>query len=154
MITRITAYFLFALCLLTIACSSKQEHHDEHHAEAGDSGVVEEKWTEMDEFHTVMAQSFHPFKDNGDLAPAKAKAGDLAAAAQKWVAATLPEKVNNEGTKAKLEHLSQGTTAFVETVKSGDDKAIGDSLTKLHDLFHELQESWYAGGHGDHHEHH
>lgn len=150
---NILFYFCTLVCLVAIGCSSKSEHH-EAHGESGDSTATGESWKEMDEFHMIMAASFHPFKDSADLAPAKAKAAEMAAAARKWVDAPLPEKVNNEETKTRLNHLNQGVTAFVETVKSGDDKAIGDALTELHNLFHELQESWYAGGHGDHHEHH
>ena len=97
----------------------------------------------------VMAESFHPFKDSADLEPAKASAAAMAAAAEKWRSSPLPKKVDNEETKAKLQQLERSAAAFVETATTGDDKVIGESLTKLHDLFHELQEAWYEG-HGDH----
>ena len=107
----------------------------------------------MDEFHLVMAESFHPYKDSLDLKPAKANAAALATAAGKWADAPVPEKVNNDNVKAKLQQLRSETAAFAEIVKSGDDKAIGESLTKLHDLFHEIQEAWYGGEEGEEHHH-
>jgi hypothetical protein len=55
--------------------------------------------------------------------------------------------------KGKLETLKQESQALVQTISAGDDKAIGDQLTKVHDLFHEIQEAWYGDGDGDGHEH-
>jgi hypothetical protein len=98
-----------------------------------------------------MAEAFHPYKDNKDLAPAKAKAAELAAAAETWANAPLPDKVNNAEVKAKLEQLKTGTASFVETVKRGDDSEIADELTSLHDQFHEIQEVLYVGSDAEHH---
>lgn len=137
---------LFLVILFAIACTARKEHHDGH---AKDKAAASDNWEEMDEFHMVMAESFHPFKDSADLEPAKTKAAAMAAAAEKWRSAPLPKKVDNEEIKAKLQQLELDAAAFVETAKIGDDKQIGESLTKLHDLFHELQEAWY-GGNGDH----
>jgi hypothetical protein len=33
---------------------------------------------------------------------------------------------------------------------TADEKILGDSLTKIHDLFHHIQESWYGAGAHDH----
>ena len=132
--------------VLVFACSGKKEETAEH----GHHEVTGESWKEMDDFHMVMAESFHPYKDSMNLEPAKLKAAEMAASAEKWLAAPLPEKVNNDEMKSKLESLKAETLAFVETVGKGDDKRTAEALTKLHDSFHEIQEAWY-GGHGDHH---
>jgi ABC-type Zn2+ transport system substrate-binding protein/surface adhesin len=147
---------LFFLTLLAAgvlsACSGKKDGHDEHgHDHEHEHEVSKDEWKEMDDFHTLMADAFHPYKDSTNLEPAKTKAVALAAAADKWANAPLPEKVNNDEVKSKLETLKAGTASFVETVKSGDDRKIGDELTALHDQFHEIQEAWYGGGHGEHH---
>jgi hypothetical protein len=135
--------------LFAVACATKKE-------EAATTAKEEQKeWKEMDDFHMVMAEAFHPFKDSANLAPAKAKAGDLAASAQQWANAPVPEKVNNDEMKGKLEELKNQTAAFVQTVASADDKVIGDELTKLHDLFHAIQEAWYGDKEGEEgHDHH
>jgi hypothetical protein len=134
-----------------MGCSGKKtdEHaHDEH---AKDTAAPAEDWKEMDDFHSIMAEAFHPFKDSANLAPAKEHADELASSAAAWQAAPLPSKVDNPEVKSKLDSLKSGTAAFVETVKSGNDDAIGKSLTQLHDQFHEVQEAWYGGNDHDHH---
>lgn len=145
---------ILTILLLNIACSSKKEHHEtgEHH-NADSSNASHDKWAEMDAFHSLMAESFHPYKDSANLEPAKMLASQMAQAAEQWSKAPLPEKVNNDDVKSRLQKLQEETAAFSQIASNADDKTIGDSLTKLHDLFHELQEAWYSGtaGHEGHH---
>jgi len=149
--TKNATQIILAACFfaLFIACGTKKETEATETTTDSTSADTAE-WKAMDDFHMIMAESFHPFKDSANLAPAKAKAAEMATAAEQWVAAPLPEKVNNENVKTKLAALKTKTAAFVETSKSTDDKVVGDALTELHDMFHELQEAWYAG-HGEHH---
>lgn len=135
-----------------VSCDSKQKSEaDQTEQEAHhDNDEAAKDWTEMDDFHMIMAEAFHPYKDSTNLAPAKAIAAEMAANASKWAEAPLPERVNNDKVKAKLQELKSGTVAFEELVKTGDDKQIGEALTKLHDQFHEVQEAWYGGGHQHH----
>jgi len=107
-------------------------------------------WKEMDDFHMVMAETFHPYKDSANLTPTKAKAGDLKAAADTWASGPLPEKVDNDEMKTKLQELRSEAEALQDLVQTGTDDEIGNQLTKVHDLFHSIQEMWY-GDHG--HEH-
>ena len=134
-----------ALIIMVFACSGKKESHH------GDPALSQHEWKEMDEFHMVMAETFHPYKDSANLEPAKSRAGELAGAAEKWASSPLPEKVDNSEMKDKLDELKIESAALVQRVSSGDDKAIADQLTKVHDLFHTIQEAWYGGG--DNHEH-
>ncbi len=138
---------LTACVMILLSCSRKNPQDDQ---KANDA---DEEWEGMEEFHMVMAESFHPYKDSSDLAPAKANAASLAEAAKKWKNARLPGKVDNEEVKSKMEKLQHDAEVFQETVNAGNEKAIGQSLTDLHQLFHELQESWYGGNHGDHGQH-
>jgi hypothetical protein len=106
----------------------------------------------MDDFHVIMAETFHPFKDTANLEPAKTHSEHLAMEAEKWANAPVPEKVNNDEVKAKLQKLKTDTRAFADKVRAGGtDEEIGAQLTAVHDLFHEIQESWYSGGHKEHH---
>jgi hypothetical protein len=149
-LSSINSILVAALVIVTVACATKKEEAKVEEANE------QKEWKEMDDYHMVMADAFHPYKDSANLVPAKAKAAELAASAQDWANAPLPEKVNNDEMKGKLEHLKNESAAFAQTVTTADDKAIGDALTKLHDLFHAIQEDWYAGGEeGEHdHEHH
>jgi hypothetical protein len=151
--------YYFIICALMVfgvamsGCSKKdgsaqEEKHEHEHEEA------DVEWKEMDDFHSLMAEAFHPYKDSMNLAPAKMYADSMKISAEKWASAPLPEKVDNDDVKSKLQALKDGTTAFAESAKTGDDKTVGEALTKLHDLFHELQGLWYGGkGHDHQHEH-
>jgi hypothetical protein len=132
------AVLAFAILL---ACSSKKED-----AATNDGN----EWKQMDEFHMVMAETFHPYKDSANLEPIKTKAGQLASSAETWATSELPSKVDNDEMKQKLQELKTETQTLKDMVAAGTDDAIGQQLTKVHDLFHAIQESWY-GGHGDHH---
>lgn len=107
----------------------------------------------MDDFHMVMAETFHPYKDSANLEPAKTRAAELFASAEKWADSSIPEKVNNDEMKEKLETLKTESSILVKKVSEGDDKAIADQLTTVHDLFHTIQEEWYGGGEGHKHPH-
>jgi hypothetical protein len=128
----------FALLILMFACAKKEEAH--HEDQASNSN----EWKEMDEFHMIMAETFHPYKDSANLEPIKTRASELAGAAEKWANSPLPEKANNDSMKGKLEDLKNSTSALVQTVNAGDNDAIKTKLTQVHDLFHSIQESWYG----------
>lgn len=134
------------LALFALGCGAKKEDHA-HDASA------EAEWKEMDEFHMIMAETFHPYKDSANLQPVKAQAEELKAAAEKWVQAPLPEKVDNEKVKEMLSQLNAESATLAESVNGGaDDAVVGEQLTRLHDTFHRIQEAWY-GGNGDGHQH-
>ena len=123
---------------LICSCAGKQEIHD-HQAAAGDD------WEEMDEFHMIMAETFHPYKDSANLDPAKSRAGELAAAANRWASAELPARVANDEIRSRLERLKADADALAESIRTEDDQTIASRLTEVHDTFHEIQEAWYGG---------
>jgi hypothetical protein len=133
-----------AMLALAAACSTKKEEAK------SDEVAVAEEWPAMDAYHMVMAEAFHPFKDSANLEPVKAQAAELVKAADAWVNAPLPEKVNNDEVKAKLQSLKTDSEALAQLVVAGTAEEIGASLTSLHDKFHELQEAWYGGGEHKH----
>ncbi len=136
----LSAMFYAMIILLVIGCASRKEKDPEL-----DSAIVKDQsvWEEMDDFHLVMAETFHPFKDSANLEPVKMRAAELAVAANKWVDAPLPEKVDNDQVKASLEKLKVQAANLAQSVKTADDNVISDQLTDLHDTFHELQDMWY-----------
>ncbi len=144
---RRTLHFILfvAIAAFALACGKKEGHeHDDSDATTASA----DEWKAMDDFHVIMAETFHPFKDSSNLEPAKTHSEHLAMEAEKWAGATLPEKVNNEETKTKLEKLKTDTRAFADKVKAGGtDEEVGAQLTAIHDLFHEIQESWYTKEH-------
>jgi hypothetical protein len=136
---RINLYFV--LVAMVLACSGKKEEPHDHNISADDPEV----WEEMDAFHMVMAETYHPFKDSANLEPVKLRASELMDAANEWMLAPVPAKVDNDEVKSNLEKLKAEAVALAETVKTSDDNVIAEQLTQLHDTFHQLQEAWYGG---------
>jgi hypothetical protein len=145
-------YFIPLLMLLLTTCGKKGDHtgHDHDH-DTDVKGVSADAWPQMDNFHFVMAEVFHPYKDSANLQPARIKAPEMARAADLWVNEPLPGSMDTKEMRQKLTALKTGTAAFVETVKSGSDAQIAQELTALHDLFHEIQEAWYGTRRSHHH---
>lgn len=138
---RFTPLLLLALIMLVFGCTPKKEGHDND----DNASVSDEEWKEMDDFHMVMAEAFHPFKDSSNLEPAKNYADSLVKVADRWADAPLPEKFKGDDEiKFKLNQLKVDAGTFAKVAREGDDKAVGQSLTKLHDLFHAIQEAWYS----------
>jgi len=127
---------LILIMLFLAACAGKKEVAHEREDES--------VWKELDDFHTIMAETFHPYKDSSDLEPVKIRALELMTAADRFASATLPGKVDKEEVKSKLQQLKSEATSLAESVKDADDNEIAGHLTKLHDTFHEIQEAWYG----------
>lgn len=128
--------------LFILSCASKKEDGHDHPEE---EIANESDWKEMDEFHIIMAETFHPYKDSANLEPVKSRAAELADAASEWASTPLPEKVDNDEVKSKLEQLKSETATLAENVRTADDDVITAQLVKVHDTFHEIQEAWYGG---------
>ena len=142
-------FSLFSLIAFAIiSCGGKKEDHHDH------SDADEESWKEMDDFHSVMAAAFHPYKDSSNLEPAKSNAASMSEAAAKWADAPAPEKADNAEMKEKLSLLKAGCADFVNVVQTNDSTQISESLVSLHDLFHEIQDKWYGHDHSGHDHHH
>lgn len=133
---------LTGILLLTLLCSCASKK-DVRELEDHGAGGHQSEWKEMDNFHMIMAETFHPYKDSANLEPARTRATELLAAADEWLAAALPEKVDNDRVRSKLIELKTQAATLAESVKSSDDNVIADHLTKLHDTFHAIQEAWY-----------
>lgn len=135
-----------ASTLLIFACSGEKK-----------GGEEETTWAGMDSYHMLMADVYHPLKDSANLAPAKNGAEALAAEAEKWASGVLPEKVDNDEMKARLESLKKSSRAFADKVKTNaSDEELAAALTALHEEFHHIMEIWERDGehgkeHGDHH---
>ncbi len=124
--------FIFSLVILSAGCTKRTSH--EHKAA---------EWKELNSFHELMAKAYHPLKDSGDLAAARQVMNEMADEAEKWAAATLPEKVNTADMKRKLEKLKVDTRSLANAIKAYvADEIVKEKLIALHDQFHEIMEVW------------
>lgn len=145
------AHLILVLSFLVGFSSCNKKHTEDLHEHDSDVSASGDpmNWDEMDAFHLLMAECFHPFKDSANLAPAKQYAQELADKAQAWSSAPVPAIVDTDEVKGMIQSLKESTSHFAETVKTGDDKTIEEELNRIHDDFHRIQEAWYSARHGE-----
>lgn len=100
-------------------------------------------WAAMDEFHRLMMASWHPVKDNGDLAPARTVAASMADRAEAWAKAPIPAHCKS-GTAAAIARLATDSRAFARLVEGTAAGAVTDAklreaLSALHDGFEKVE---------------
>ncbi|MCC6461359.1 MAG: hypothetical protein IT260_12870 [Saprospiraceae bacterium] len=97
-------------------------------------------WKEMHDFHEVMSTTFHPAEE-GNLAPLREKAGLLVERAQAWKKSAVPAGYKAELTGEILKRLVKQCKTVQKAVKKGkSDAELTASITKAHDIFHEIME--------------
>ena len=98
------------------------------------------KWKEMDAFHQVMAQTFHPAEE-GKLEPIKTRSQEMLEKATAWQNSTAPEGYNQKAVKKSLKELVKSAKEINDLVKqNAADDVLKTKLSKLHDTFHEIIE--------------
>lgn len=98
-----------------------------------------DKWEELNEYHHVMSQTFHPAeKDN--LEPLKENAQELVSKAEALASAKIPMEFDSKSIKKAVSQLKIDSKALYEKVESGSasDKELKDAIYALHDVFHEI----------------
>ncbi|MBX2943929.1 MAG: hypothetical protein KF860_16465 [Cyclobacteriaceae bacterium] len=69
--------FIFFICW---SCSPKAESSSDSTNEAD-----RKEWKGMENFHVLMAESFHPYRDSANLKPVKRLAGKMIVSANSWM---------------------------------------------------------------------
>jgi hypothetical protein len=108
-------------------------------AETGASAAqASDKWAELETFHEVMSQTFHPVEE-GKFAPIRNRAGELATKAKQWLDSKPPKIYDTPDIKAILVKLSAESKTLADGIAKGaTDEQIKKDLTALHDRFHEI----------------
>ena len=97
-------------------------------------------WKALDDYHTVMSQTFHP-SEEGNLKPIKERSGELAAKAKTLQKSEIPTAYQTPGVKETLVLLAKESKALDKIVrKKKSDAEITKTLTALHERFHEVME--------------
>lgn len=104
-------------------------------------------WKELDEFHALMMATWHPAKQSDDLAPARAKAADMATAAGAWLASAPPEHCDTYATGRAVSGIEADARALAALVaRAGSDAEVKAALAALHDRFEQVMHGCAAGG--------
>jgi hypothetical protein len=97
-------------------------------------------WKEMEEFHNVMAATFHP-SEEGKLEPIKTRSQEVVDKAIAWQASTAPQGYDKNAVKSSLKKLVKGAKEINKLVKNNaTDPVLKEKLSSLHDVFHEIME--------------
>jgi hypothetical protein len=110
-------------------------------------------WQEKDEFHKVMAETFHPMEE-GNLEPIKTRSQELFDKAMAWQNSKIPADLDGQKIASTMRTMVAQIRELNAKIKSGKatDAEIKTELTKAHDSFHEIVGLCNPGKH-DHHGH-
>ena len=107
-------------------------------------------WKEMNAFHRVMAATWHPASEKGDVAPLKARVRELLSTADAWTASkppAMPASCGTEAVRNAATKVASESKALVALVDSGaDDARLKAALKGVHDAFEVAEKG--CGGHG------
>lgn len=144
-----------SLSLLALAPAAAQQHEhapvkvekDKPATPAGHSMEHMSGWKELDAYHMVMMQVWHPAKEKGDLAPIRAQASQLAASADTLAGAAIPPACDTPANREAVTKVQADSRALATLVASGTDMQVKDSLKALHDRFEVLNKGCRAQHH-------
>ncbi len=124
--------------------------HGGHGAQGEGHGAGESHhalpWKRLDGYHTVMAASWHPAKDRNDLAPFRARATDLLAAAKALAAEPVPAACGGPARAPQVQALLAATAeaAKLAATPGVADEPLKAALRTAHDRFHAVEEGCEA----------
>lgn len=132
-----------SLSLVALSSATAQHEHPPVKVEkdkpaAAHTGHSQEHmsgWKELDAYHMVMMQVWHPAKEKGDLAPIRAQAGKLADAADVWAKAAVPSACDSPDNRASIARVQAESRALVALAASGSDADLKAALAAVHERF-------------------
>lgn len=105
-------------------------------------------WKELDAYHEFMMATWHPAKGKNDMAPLKAKAGDMAKSAKLWADSKPPKGCDAPKLKDAVAKVNTGSADLAALVAKGaDDATLKTKLGELHETF-EIVEGGCKAEHG------
>ncbi|TAE52469.1 MAG: hypothetical protein EAZ89_08385 [Bacteroidetes bacterium] len=107
-------------------------------AQRGQAQSIFDQWAELKTFHGVMSETFHPSED-GNLEPIKSRSGEMVQKASALTSSAIPAAFNTPAILKAAKQLKKGSKALDKMVKAkASDAQITQSLSALHDVFHEI----------------
>lgn len=95
-------------------------------------------WKELNAFHNVMSQTFHPM-EAGNFDPIKKQAAELSARAKALESSSIPPAYKNDAVIQDVKTISAGAENLEKIINNGgSDDDIKVALTELHNNFHKL----------------
>ncbi len=95
-------------------------------------------WKAQEEFHSVLAGTFHPMED-GDLEPTRKRADEMARKARMWLRSKPPKGYDAAKLRPLLIKLEREAAQVAKLVaRQAADEDIKQALNKLHDTYHDI----------------
>lgn len=114
------------------------EYGDKATGTSATAAQSSDKWAELEAYHDVMSQTFHPAEE-GKLEPIRKRSGELAEKAKQWLDSKPPKVYESADIKALLVKLNAESKALADAVaRKASDEQLKKDLTGLHDRFHEI----------------
>ncbi len=121
------------------------------HAKEQEASHTMSPWKELDAYHMLMMATWHPAKDKSDMAPTRAKIGDMVMSAKTLAASTAPKGCDSPKLKAAATALPIETQGVADLVaKKADDATLKAALKSLHEKFDVLEEGCVMPKSGKH----
>ncbi len=139
-------YLVLALIALSMGSCAKKEETKPPAVEAQKPAPKLEEWAEMEMFHTVMAETFHPMED-GEMKPILTRAQEMADKAKAWQNSTPPARYApvKDSVSFYLAKLVSESQALADMVaKKAKEEDIKKTLTALHDRYHQVSDFCYS----------
>ncbi len=105
-------------------------------------GFAQDSWKELEAYHTVMSQTFHPAEE-GNFEPLMSRSGELAKAALELKTSPMPAAYAAKPEIKKLISKLAKESASVNklVVKKASQDEIKTAMFALHDRFHQIVEA-------------
>jgi hypothetical protein len=101
--------------------------------------IERDQWSELNEFHKVMSQTFHP-SERGNLEPIRLRSGEMVEKAKALQTGKIPSSFRTSDVEWAIENLVSGSAILHQLVMNKEeDKMIIIKLNELHDTFHVIQ---------------
>ena len=127
--------------------ASQMEEQTEHMAE-GDHGHESEEWTEAEDFHSILALTYHPMEDEGKIEAVSENAAELLQKAEAWAASTVPGQFDEAEFSSELDALVEDAGILVELVDAeASEEELKEQVYVIHDRFHMLEGKLSGGEH-------
>ena len=120
---------------------AKMDHAKMDQAKSHGGNHAASGWKELDGYHQLMMQTWHPIKEKGDVGPIKAKALDMVASAKLLAKSKAPKGCDTPALKTAASELVGETESVAALVsRKGGDAMLKDKMKSLHDKFEVLEE--------------
>ena len=115
--------------------------------------TAQAEWAEKNEFHKVMAQTYHP-SEEGNFEPIRTRIGEMYDKAMAWANSNAPKDFDKPEIKATIKEMTGQIMALKGMIeKNATNEELKPKMEALHDTFHKIVGMCSSDEHHEMHEH-